>query len=69
MQIRSEIKLIVSLMKTSNDTHHTSNDHPVVAFQWEFQDPKMEVPYFRPYFLWTFPYTALTVHRPIYLVW
>ena len=31
--------------------------------QWEFQDPKMEVPYFRPYFLGIFPYIALK-NRP-----
>ena len=34
--------------------------HPT-CFQWEFQDPKMEVLYhIRPYFLGVFPYIGLT---------
>ena len=31
-------------------------------YQWEFQDPKMEVLYhIRPYFVGIFPYIALTI--------
>jgi len=31
------------------------------SFQWEFQDPKMEVLYhIRPYFVGIFPYIGLT---------